>query len=54
MLFVMNGTSKIPLNEIIWHVVPFLGVLLVALLILTAFADLILYLPRYFGYQGPL
>ena len=52
LLFVINGTTKIPLASIIKQVIPFIGVLLVALFIMTAFPDLVLFMPRVFGYQG--
>ncbi|MEH6648678.1 MAG: TRAP transporter large permease [Motiliproteus sp.] len=52
LLFVINGTTKIPLASIIKEVVPFIGVLLVALVVMTAFPDLVLFLPRVFGYAG--
>lgn len=52
LLFVINGTTNIPLVQIIKNVVPFIGVLLIALAVLTAFPDLVLFVPRLFGYMG--
>lgn len=52
LLFVINGTTGIPIAQIIRQVLPFLIILIVALLIMTAFPDLVLYVPRLFGYQG--
>ncbi|WP_394212066.1 TRAP transporter large permease [Enterovibrio calviensis] len=52
LLFVINGTTKIPLAGIIKQVIPFICVLLVALLIMILLPDLVLYLPRTMGYQG--
>lgn len=52
LLFVINGTTKIPLASIIKEVIPFIAVLLVALVVMTAFPDLVLFLPRVFGYVG--
>ncbi|WCN08738.1 TRAP transporter large permease [Marinomonas mediterranea] len=52
LLFVINGTTRIPLADIIKGVIPFTGVLLFALAIMTLFPDLILFVPRLFGYMG--
>lgn len=52
LLFVINATTKIPINQIIRQVVPFVAVLIGALLIMTAFPDLVLFMPRVFGYNG--
>ncbi|WP_325892853.1 TRAP transporter large permease [Grimontia sp. NTOU-MAR1] len=52
LLFVINGTTKIPLAGIIKQVIPFIFVLLAALFIMILFPDLILSMPRLMGYQG--
>ncbi|WP_407332890.1 TRAP transporter large permease [Enterovibrio sp. 27052020O] len=52
LLFVINGTTKIPLAGIIKQVIPFICVLLVALLIMILTPDLVLWIPRMMGYQG--
>ncbi|MEZ5535903.1 MAG: TRAP transporter large permease [Thiolinea sp.] len=52
LLFVINGTTGIPLAGMIKQVVPFIVMLIGALLVMTIFPDLILFLPRLFGYQG--
>lgn len=52
LLFVINGTTGTPLSDIIKNVIPFAGVLLFALAILTLFPDLVLFMPRLFGYLG--
>lgn len=52
LLFVINGTTDIPLAGIIRQVVPFIIMLLGALSVMIFFPDLILFLPRLFGYQG--
>lgn len=52
LLFVINATTGIKLQEIIREVLPFLGVLLLALLALTLLPDLVLWLPRLLGYKG--
>ncbi|MEM7464162.1 MAG: TRAP transporter large permease [Pseudomonadota bacterium] len=52
LLFVLNAVTRIPLGEIIREVWPFLLALLLALLGLVLFPDLVLWLPRVFGYAG--
>jgi tripartite ATP-independent transporter DctM subunit len=52
LLFVINAVTRIPLGEIIREVLPFLAVLIAALLVLIFVPDLVLWLPRIFGYFG--
>lgn len=52
LLFVINAVTKIPLAEIIREVIPFLAVLVLALLTLIFFPGITLFLPRLMGYQG--
>uniref|UniRef100_A6VRS0 TRAP transporter large permease protein n=2 Tax=Bacteria TaxID=2 RepID=A6VRS0_MARMS len=52
LLFVINGTTRIPLADIIKGVLPFTGVLIFALIVMTVFPDLVLFVPRLFGYAG--
>ena len=52
LLFVINAVTRIPLAEIIREVLPFLAVLVMALLVLILVPDLVLFLPRMLGYQG--
>ena len=52
LLFVINAVTDIPLSEIIKEIWLFVGVLILALLGMTLFPDFVLWLPRYFGYQG--
>lgn len=52
LLFVINAVTGIPLKEIIGEIWAFLIVLLGALLLLIVAPDLVLWLPRVFGYQG--
>ncbi|WP_434361301.1 TRAP transporter large permease [Parasalinivibrio latis] len=52
LLFVINGTTGIPLAGIVRQVIPFILILLVSLMIMIMFPDLILYMPRQFGYVG--
>ena len=52
LLFVINAITEIPLKEIIKEIWVFLGILLAALLVLILFPNIILWLPRMFGYNG--
>ena len=52
LLFVINAVAGIPLKEIIREVWAFLAVLIVALLVMIMVPDIVLWLPRMFGYQG--
>lgn len=51
LLFVINSVTNIPLGKIIREVWVFIAVLIAALLLLIVFPDIILWLPRVFGYQ---
>jgi tripartite ATP-independent transporter DctM subunit len=52
LLFVINAVTRIPLREIIREVWPFLSVLIAALVALILLPELVLSLPRVFGYDG--
>ncbi|MEZ9526365.1 TRAP transporter large permease [Enterovibrio norvegicus] len=52
LLFVINGTTGIPLAGIIKQIIPFIIALLAALVIMILSPDLVLSLPRIMGYQG--
>ena len=52
LLFVINAVTDIPLREIISEIWAFLAVLIAALLVMLLIPDLVLWLPRVFGYQG--
>ena len=52
LLFVINAVTGIPLREIIGEIWSFLAVLIFALLIMIFSPNLVLWLPRLFGYQG--
>lgn len=51
LLFVINAVTGIPLGEIIREIWPFFGILLLALFIMIVAPDIVLFLPRIFGYQ---
>lgn len=52
LLFVISALTGTPLREIIRYLTPFILVLIVALATLIVFPDLVLWLPRRFGYMG--
>ncbi|MCB2008752.1 MAG: TRAP transporter large permease [Rhodoferax sp.] len=52
LLFVINGTTGIPLIEIIREIAPFLVALLFALALLIFFPAIVLWMPMMFGYAG--
>ncbi len=52
LLFVINATTGIAIKDIVREVVPYLVALLAALLAMTLFPDIVLWLPRMLGYQG--
>jgi C4-dicarboxylate transporter DctM subunit len=52
LLFVMTSITGVPLRAIVREVIPFLAVMLVALLLITFVPAMVLWLPRVFGYEG--
>lgn len=52
LLFVINGTTGIPLIEMIREIVPFLIALLFALALMIFFPAIVLWVPMMFGYAG--
>jgi tripartite ATP-independent transporter DctM subunit len=52
LLFIMQSITRTPLRHIVRDLMPFLGALLVALAIITYVPDVVLWLPRQFGYQN--
>ena len=52
LLFVMQNITKLPLRDIVRETMPFLYVMIAALLFMTLFPGTVLWLPRAFGYQG--
>lgn len=52
LLFVMTNIAKRPLKEIVAEIFPFLIVMLAALLLFTLVPEIVLWLPRTFGYKG--
>lgn len=52
LIFIMQSITGAKLRHIIRDLVPFIAVLLLALAVITALPDFVLWLPRQFGYQG--
>ena len=52
LLFMMTRIANVPLSAIVRESLPFLGVMIGALLAITFVPELVLYLPRLLGYQG--
>jgi tripartite ATP-independent transporter DctM subunit len=52
LLFMMTKIADVPLRDLVRDTVPFLGVMLIALGVITYVPDLVLFLPRQLGYQG--
>jgi tripartite ATP-independent transporter DctM subunit len=52
LLFVMNSITGVPLKDIVRDSLPFLVAMIGALALITFLPDLVLYLPRVFGYKG--
>jgi tripartite ATP-independent transporter DctM subunit len=52
LLFVINAVTGIPLKEIIREIWAFLGILMAALMLMILWPDMVLWVPRLFGYQG--
>jgi TRAP-type C4-dicarboxylate transport system permease large subunit len=52
LLFMMVRIAEVPLADLVREMLPFLGVMILALALITLFPDLVLFLPRLFGYRG--
>jgi tripartite ATP-independent transporter DctM subunit len=52
LLFMMQKISGVPLKDLVREVMPFLGVMIGALALVTFVPDLVLFLPRLLGYKG--
>jgi tripartite ATP-independent transporter DctM subunit len=52
LLFVINGATGIPIRDIVREGVLYFVALIVSLILLIIFPELVLWLPRQFGYQG--
>src|SRR4029450_11472293 len=52
LLFMMVKIADVPLKDLVRDVMPFLGVMIGALALITLIPDLVLFLPRLLGYKG--
>ena len=52
LLFMMVKVAEVPLKDLVREVMPFLGVMIGALALITLTPGLVLFLPRLMGYQG--
>ena len=52
LLFVLNSVTGLPLREIIREIWIFIAVLVTGLLVMLFVPEIVLWLPRQFGYQG--
>ncbi len=52
LLFVINAVTGISLRAMIAEIWPFLGVLVLALVVMILVPEIVLWLPRQFGYPG--
>ena len=52
LLFLMTKVADVPLRDLVREVMPFLYVMVAALMLIAFVPDLVLWLPRLFGYKG--
>ncbi|HET6520930.1 MAG TPA: TRAP transporter large permease [Geminicoccaceae bacterium] len=52
LLFIMTNIAGVPLRPLVREVLPFLAAMIAALALFVLVPDLVLWLPRVFGYQG--
>src|SRR5690606_32409960 len=52
LLFIINAVNQVPLREIIGEIWLFIAILVASLLLMTVFPEIVLWLPRQFGYGG--
>ena len=52
LLFMMAKIADVPLKDLVRDILPFLAVMIAALALITFVPELVLFLPRLFGYQG--
>jgi TRAP-type C4-dicarboxylate transport system permease large subunit len=52
LLFLMVKIADVPLKDLVREVIPYLGAMIVVLLLITVFPDITLFLPRLLGYKG--
>ncbi|MEX1215041.1 TRAP transporter large permease [Saccharospirillum sp.] len=52
LIFIMQSITRAPLRSLFVDLIPFIGALFLALVCITLFPDIVLWLPRQFGYDG--
>jgi C4-dicarboxylate transporter DctM subunit len=52
LLFIMTRIAEVPLRDLVRDVLPFLWAMIGSLVLITFIPDLVLWLPRFFGYKG--
>jgi C4-dicarboxylate transporter, DctM subunit len=52
LLFIMTSIADVPLRDIVRDVIPFLFAMMAVLILITFVPEIVLWLPRQFGYQG--
>jgi len=52
LLFIMTNIAGVPLKDIVRDITPFLFAMVFVLLLITFVPEIVLWLPRWFGYQG--
>ena len=52
LLFMMVKVAEVPLRDLVREIMPFLGIMMGALALITLVPDLVLFLPRLLGYKG--
>jgi TRAP-type C4-dicarboxylate transport system permease large subunit len=52
LLFVINGLTGIPLRDMVREIWPLIGVLIAALVLMIVVPEIVLWLPRQFGYRS--
>ena len=52
LLFIMTNIAGVPLKDIVRDVLPFLFAMIAVLILITFVPEIVLWLPRQFGYQG--
>ena len=52
LLFMMTKIADVPLRDIVREELPFLGIMIVALGLITFVPDTVLFLPKLMGYKG--
>jgi tripartite ATP-independent transporter DctM subunit len=52
LLFIMTRIAEVPMRDLVRDVLPFIGTMIITLIIITFVPETVLWLPHLFGYQG--